>query len=385
MTSERLFSILNFVASLDKTLGLQTKLEAVRDALNNIAGQPAQASYQSTLAAALAAFTEAVSKLPTSITPSQAAAIREIGGEDFFEPALGEKVVTSIQTHAMTPSVARDFVQELSQRRAAFLETVRSARQSLEKLQIKESRLGAGTADVAFIIPRNIFKNQLGDFAKELNFISRLIQRYAEAKTGETKPVSLEQLSSSIPTVSLVADLMALGVLATVIQKFLTSWKTIEEIREIRSRLSKIGMKGTALKELDTQVETTITTVVEESTTLVMKDYPGSSAERRNELEGFVRHDTKQLFGQIERGLNVEFRADPTHDADEATQQLLQGIANVAKELKYPAPTDEPLLLTDGQVLNEETQDGSLTVLHTKKTTKTEKTTTTAKKDGREG
>jgi hypothetical protein len=380
MTSERLLSILKFVFSVDKNLSLQSNLEAVRDALNNVASQPAQPNFQSNLAAALGAFADAVSKMPEMITPSQGAAIREIGGEDFFEPTLGEKVVASIQQHAMTPSVARDFVKDFAERRAAFLATVRSAIQSLEKLLIKESGLEPGVADVAFIIPRNIFKNQLGDFAKELNFISRLIQHYSEAKTGEAKLVNLEQLSSSVPTVSLIADVAALGVLATVINKFLSSWKTIEEIREIRHRLSKMGLKVSAVKELDTQVETTITTVVEESTTIVMSDYPGNE-ERRNELEGFVRRETKQLFGQIERGLNVEFRAEPKSDADEPTQHLLQGITTVAKELKYPAPTDEPLLLTDGQVLEDETGDGVAAVHQTKKTIKTEKTTTT-KRDG---
>jgi hypothetical protein len=350
MTSEYLLSIVRFISSLDKELELQAKLEQVREGLNNVANQPAQPNYQAHLAAVLNDFTTAISQIPQQITPSQAAAIREIGGEDFFETTLGDKVVTSIQQNAMTPSVARDFVQDLAKRRAAFLATVRSALQSLEKLGIQESALEPGAADVAFIIPRAIFKNQLPDFAKELNFISRLIQHYTEAKTGEAKPVTLEQLSSSIPTVSILADIAALGALATVIGKFLSSWKTIEEIREIRHRLSKIGMKGTALKELDTQVETTITEVVEESTTLVMTGYPGKS-ERRNELEGFVRRETKQLFGQIERGLNVEFHARSKDDDDKKTQDLLQGITDVARELKYPPPTDEPLLLTDGQVL----------------------------------
>lgn len=141
-------------------------------------------------------------------------------------------------------------------------------------------------------------------------------------------------------------------------------------------------MKGVALKELDEQVENTITTVVEESTTIVMANYPGNGM-RRNELEGFVRRETRQLFGQIERGLNVEFRAATKSDGDETTQNLLQGIAQAAKELKYPAPADDPLLLTDGQVLDEEAGDGSILVQHSKKTTRTEKTTTTKKDAGK--
>jgi hypothetical protein len=380
MTSERLYNILKLADSLDQNLGVQSKLEAVVNALQNVASQPSQPQYQTTLSSALKSFLEAVTQMPPAIDPSQAAAIREMGGEDFFEPSLGEKVDKEIQIRAMTPAVARDFVQDLASRRAAFLETVRNAKRSLEKLRIKESTLEPGTADVAFLIPRDLFNNQLGSFARELNFISRLVQEYTEARTGISTPVTLEQLSSSIPTVTLLADPHALELLAHVISLFLNAWKKIEEIREVRGRLAKMGMKGTALKELDEQVETTITTTVEESTTYVMKDYSGG---RKNELDGFVRHDTRQLFGQIERGLNVEFRAEPKPDANEATQQLLQGITNVAKELKFPAPTDEPLLLNAAQVLEDETGSGAVVVQHVTKT-RTEKTTSTSKKHSSE-
>ena len=119
-----------------------------------------------------------------------------MGGEEFFDPSIAEKVKTAVQMNAMTPSVARDFVQDLVTRRADFLSTVRSARQSLEKLKITASKLEPGSADLAFLIPRNIFDNELARFAKELTFISRLLQHFSEALTGEADHVQLEELSA---------------------------------------------------------------------------------------------------------------------------------------------------------------------------------------------
>jgi hypothetical protein len=140
-------------------------LEAVRDALNNLVSSPAQPQYQETLATALTTLTDAAAKLAESITPSQASMIKQMGGEDFFDPQIADKVKTSIQSNAMTPSVARDFVQDLATRRSSFLSTVRSTRKNLGALGIRESALKPDSADIAFLIPRDIFKNHLSDFA----------------------------------------------------------------------------------------------------------------------------------------------------------------------------------------------------------------------------
>ena len=134
MTSQRLYEILKFFDALDTKLNLQKTLESIRDALNNLVNQPAQPQLQNVLATNLASFEAAAGKLDDLITPSQFEAIDDMGGYDFFDPAIAENVKSSIQKNAMTPSVARDFVQDLATKRAAFLATVREARQSLEKL-----------------------------------------------------------------------------------------------------------------------------------------------------------------------------------------------------------------------------------------------------------
>jgi hypothetical protein len=371
MTSQRLYGILKLVDSLDQKLGLQTHLEAIRDALSQLVNSPAQPNLQSALASALSAFGGAVVKMAESLNPSQVAAIAEMGGTEFFDPGLAEKVITSIQTNAMTPSVARGFVQDVATRRAAFLATVRSARQALEELGITESDLKPGAADVAFLIPREIFDNELGPFAKELAFISRLVQDFTEPQTGKADPVILEQLSSSVPTVALIAALPALNMLGIVINKFLDAWKKIEEIRQMRAKLAEMGLTGkAALQELTDEITTTVDTVVEESTVLVMAEYKGN----RGDLENAIRSDVRRLFGQIERGLAVEFRAEPYPDADGQDQRELQQIATVAKVLQFPKIAHEPLLLESKEVLEDATDGNGQVIKHTKKTT-THKTT----------
>jgi hypothetical protein len=373
MTAEKLYSILKFLDELDKKLGLQTSLEAVRDALNNLVSSPANPPHQSALATALDSLSAAATRLGEAITPSQATVIKELGGGEFFDPHIADKVREVVQMNAMTPSVPRDSVQKLAERRAAFLATVRGGLQHLTSLNIQESTLKAGSADVTFLIPRTIFDNRLGSFAKELTFISRLLEHTTEAVTGEMQPVELEQLASSIPTVSLLANPLVLSLLATVVNKFLEAWERIEKIRRIRKELKEMGIEGAPVDVLTEQITTTVEEVVEESTQMIVVNSPTEDG-RKHELENALRQDTRRLFGQIERGLMVEFRTQPGGKPEDADAS--KAITNLSKTMRFPEVAKEPLLLENGQII-----EGEIQVKRSKKTTTK---TTTSKKEPRE-
>jgi len=281
----------------------------------------------------------------------EAMLIANMGGVEFFDPSIAEKVKASIATNAMTPTVARDFVQGLASRREEFLATVRSTLRGLADLQFTDAKIEPGSAEMAFLIPRDLFDNELGTFAKELTFINSLIRDVSEGRTGEAESVELQELSSSVPTVALAAKGVVVEAIAVIVNKFLEAWKKIEEIREIRERLAKIGMKGTALDELTAQVATTVEEVVEESTTTVLMEYNGDGG-RKNELTIALTQDMHRLFGQIERGLAVEFHAEPKQgEQDEANRKALEAVSALSKQMRFPQIANEPLLLTNGEVV----------------------------------
>jgi len=304
------------------------------------------------------------------LTPSQRETVGALGGAEFFDPDIADKVKSTVQKNAMTPSVAQGFVETLATGREKYLSTVRNARKSLEQLGITASTLQPGAADLAFLIPRTIFDNELAPFAKELTFISRLLQDFSEALTGKAEQAQLEQLSSSTPTIALLASVPVIGAIAFVVNKFLEAWEKIEKIRKIRAEITEIGMKGAAVNELTEQITTTVDEVVEEATEYVLVKYEGS---RRNELANAIRQDTRRLFGQIERGLTIEFRAEPPKTGDTQEQKGLKDISDLARVMQFPQVPQEPMLLTNGEVIDGEIQ----AVKQSKKTTT--KTTTSKK------
>jgi hypothetical protein len=350
MTAQKLYETLKFLEVLDRDLNMQKTLESIRDALNNLVSQPADPQQQAVLAQALQTFSSSAEMLGERITPSQATLISAIGGQEFFEPSIAESVKSSVATNAMTPTVARDFVKGLASRRAAFMATIKSTQHGLTELKIGAPLTVAGTADVAFLIPRDIFENQLGTFAKELTFINSLIRDVSEAKTGHADVIEVKELSSSVPTVALAARVNVVEAIAGIVNKFLDAWKKIEEIRDIRQRLAKVGMKRAALEEeLDEQITTTIEEVVEESTTTLLVGYQGDSG-RRNELSTALTREMTRLFGQIERGLTLEFHAEPEEDG-EAEKGAVESLSALNREIRFPAIENQPLLLTNGEVV----------------------------------
>ena len=151
MTIEKFYETLSFFVNLDDRLRFQADLEVIRDTLNNLVSAPAQPQHQSALANALAAFSAAALELRGAVAPSQFSSIADVGGTEFFDPSIAERVQASVSTNAMTPSVARDFVRDLASRRAEFLTTVRKTLEGLEILGVRGSGLKAGSADLAFL------------------------------------------------------------------------------------------------------------------------------------------------------------------------------------------------------------------------------------------
>lgn len=233
------------------------------------------------------------------------------------------------------------------------MSTVHKTVEGLEAFGIEGGDLAPGVADLAFTIPRELFDDQLGSFAKELGFISRLMLQYSEAVTGKAEPVRLEGLSSSIPTVSLLADAQTIAAFAGLISAFLAAWEKVEKIRKIRAELAEMGLKRNTFDDLTEQIKTTITTVVEETTVVSLENFKGDPG-RKNELQNALRRDTAKLFARIERGMTIQFRASPDKNAGDGNQKALETVNRLGRILQFPKVDGDPILLTNGELLEDE-------------------------------
>jgi hypothetical protein len=350
MTVESFYETLKSAVEIDVRLRLQASLEAIRDTLNNLVTSPAHPEQQSNLASALKNFTTAAEELGKTLTPSQIASLADAGGAEYFDPSIADKVKTSVSTNAMTPSVARDYVQDLANRRARYLTTVEQTLSGLDKLGVSGQELAPGDSDMAFIVPPDLFDNQVASFAKELIFINNLVQHFSEALTGAPEPVLLQSLSSSMPTITVAASARVTEGIAIAVNQFLEAWEKADKIRRIRQELIDMGLKKQTFDDLTDQITNTVDQIVEDSIQATLSNYDHDSV-RKRQLEVALRQDTRRLFGQIERGLAIHFRARPRADAPQLEKIALETIDSMCREMHFPQKAAEPMLLTRSQVL----------------------------------
>ena len=238
----------------------------------------------------------------------------------------------------------------------------------MKSLGLEGGSLAPGAADLSFVIPRSLFDNDFGNFAKQIKFLAELVRNFSEAVTGNSQHAELEGLSSSDPTIAIIADAAVIAAIGKAVTAFLEVWEKIVKIRSIREELKELKLaKASALGELTEQITSSVEEVVEETTRATLAIYQGDGA-RRNELENAIRRDTKRLYGQIERGLTIQFRANPDPKSDES--EALASVDAMSKSITFPGITDSPLLLTDGEIL-----EGEIAVVKTSKKTTVTKTT----------
>lgn len=187
-----------------------------------------------------------------------------------------------------------------------------------------------------------------------------MVEDYGEALTGAHEPVVLKGLSSSTPLVLLVAAPPVILFLANLVNKFLDAWEKIERIRKIRAELSDMGIKGPPIEVLDKQIKETVRNLVDDSVKDALAKYAGES-ERRNELSTALGKETLKLFAQIEKGLTVQFRAEPTEDGTDKEKVPLKAISQLSHQIKFPPVQSGALLLGDGETndLEEKQVDGT--------------------------
>jgi hypothetical protein len=107
MTTNKFYETLKFIVSVDDQLRLQSTLETIRETLNNLVASPAQPQQQSSLATALDLFSTSAEGLPQMITSSQSSAIAEMGGGEFFDPLIAQKIQDSVSRNANADSGER--------------------------------------------------------------------------------------------------------------------------------------------------------------------------------------------------------------------------------------------------------------------------------------
>lgn len=357
MNVERLYTIAKAIKQDLTHTNLKALMQQLISALQNQVNQPQATQHQQQVGQTKTALLQALEKAPSNaFSPSWRQVVQEIGGHDLLGMVLYETVNDIFLRNQITPSIALQELQVISQRINAFQDAIDNLSTSLQKLQIKSEELEHGACEIGILIPRKFVDDRLDKFACELSNLEKLFGTFSEVATGERPGFHIKTLSSSDLTIYFDATLRTAAIVALGIERIVAAYKKLLDIRMLKNELAKKGLTAEELKGVENHADTFMDKSTEDTVNYLMTEfYKNNDNGRKNELSIELRFCLKRIAGRIDRGFNIEVRAEPVRDnatsdgkqnnADkESIQRYYRQIAEAEETLDFIKLEGEPIL-----------------------------------------
>ena len=340
--------VINAALELDRAHGVQNKIQEVLNAISNMASNPQDSNFQTELAANLKGAGTSIKSAAAELSPAEHERLRKLGALNYFDPSLLDQIVNWINSNPSTPAVARDSIQEMVNERSSVLEAFASTKKLAMRLGWAADIDHDKIAEIGFTIPLAIFENRFDNFIKELEFLKRFVGSVYEAQGQDGSDIEVASLSTTDPLILLAVSLYVAKTVGQTITWALGSWKSVEEIREIRSKVANIkAFSPEEVAVYDHKITDQISAEIKtEAARLVAGMKEGV---RKNELENAFNIYLRQLLARIERGMTVEIKLlEAPEGTEDASEEEKAEFAALSDMLAFPKPSGEPVLkLTD--------------------------------------
>lgn len=355
MNAERLRYLVERLLERERGSAIQKKLNNLVSALEQLTNSPQDAGIQNAVSANLAELNRVVKDdFYDELTPASRDHFLNIGAGPFFSGALIDDLRDAVVQNAMTPAVAAETARLIRDARHNFVQTLEKIRDGLSGVGVEADDLEEGQADIAFLIPRDLFKNHLGGLSKELAVIDKIVRFFSEAATGQAEESSLKTISTTDPVITLGVSIATIAMIGRSITWLLDTWKKSLEIKDLREKSKSVGLTEKELKVFDDKIEKLVNKAVSERIKAMLAEAPVDQL-RKNELEKGLDWSLRALLARIERGMSVEIRLIPPQppseeDAEEEVpvNPHFENMQQIARDLVFPKPSGEPVIALPG-------------------------------------
>jgi hypothetical protein len=351
MNAERLLDLAQFLVKQESRFGFQSRLEELHQALEQLTSNPGNADVQQQAYKALETMDDVFKRVGNDLTPARVQSISDIGAWPYFSKNLPDGIRALLSENSVMPAAVRDRVADLGTERQKFLQRLQEVITSLRYFGIKSEWPHPGSGDVGFLIPREMFQNNLLGLAKEFGELNRIIATFSELATGEVEEVEVHEISTTDPVIFLGVGVATLTMIGHATTWALDTWKKLLEIRALHDQAKAAKMPQAILDGIKNQIDETVQRRIEEHAEKVA---PVTADEgRQHELNTQLQWTLRQILAKVERGMTVEIRFLPpsrnpdTPDEEKVTaaqDAAFQELQEIAQQLEFPALQGEPLL-----------------------------------------
>jgi hypothetical protein len=356
MNVERLHAI---AAALQADLSATSTLPLLQQlisSLSNQISQPNQPQFQQQTSQLL---TQLISSLENAkvnhFSPTWNQILQEIGAADIVGTPLAQEIQNIFSRNQITPSVAQQELQDQYNRLQTVSSGIDQFLAGVKTLKIGSELLEPGECELGVLVPRSFVDNRLDRFAEELEELNRIFGVFSELSTGSRPGFEIKTISSTDLTVYLEATAVAGACVATAIERIITLYKSLLEIRKIQGELVKQGLEKENLKGIEDHANGIMSNGIDKLVKELLAEYmPKGEKGRVNELSIELKLVLGKVADRIDRGFNIEVRmeapkVEPGADSDDQVEQkaLIAShakIATASKHLQFLKLEGEPLL-----------------------------------------
>jgi hypothetical protein len=335
--------------------------------LQNQINQPQQPQYQSQTSQTVTALYNAlIATRSNEFPPTWKQVVEEIGANEVLGNDLKLKIEHIFSRNQITPSVALQEIQEVHVKLQTLTTSVDQLLAALNNFHIGSEELKQGECEVGFIVPREFVNNRLDKFADELSELDKIFETLAELATGSRPGFNVKTISSSDLTVFFDAAPSVAACIAVAIERIVALYKQLLEIRKLNNELAKQGVTKEELVGVENHANNLMETGIEKLIDELITEY-GKQIEkgRKHELEIALRFSLKKMANRIDRGFNVEVRAEPIKEGEKAEGTETESEANeihhakitqAAKTLQFMKLDGSPILSLNESATDEATK-----------------------------
>ena len=214
-----------------------------------------------------------------------------------------------------TPVAVQEKLSSLVSTRQEYLNRVRELSNSMNAFGIRPDNLEPGDAEIGFLIPRSLFRNDLEGFIRELSTINQIIRAFSELATGRVELAEVHEISSSDPLLFFGLSPKTIIAIGCAITWALDTLKKTLEIRELKNRTTKV--QEVRVDDIASLLDNRINELVEKRTKEQVEKLLSNVVEdngRKHEQREHITWALEALLARVERGMTVEIRllAPPT-------------------------------------------------------------------------
>ncbi|MCK4632130.1 MAG: hypothetical protein KAT79_02600 [candidate division Zixibacteria bacterium] len=355
MNLERIHAI--FVAVRDEldSENLVDVFKQLLDSLQSQISQPQVAGHQEQVSAHLDNLKGILARSPSNqFSPAWKTTLDDLDFTEYLGDNLLDNIDEIFRSNQITPSMALDGLKRIFDRVETIHDSIDSVLGGLSDLNLEPEELNPGECEIGILIPRAAIDNRISNLSKELREICRIFETFEEISTGQRTGLGLRSLSTTDPSVLFDALPKVAAFTAIAVERIIALYKKLLETKKLRMEIRDQGIEEKNLKGIDDHINEVMKKGIEKLVPeLMSKCYADIDRGRRHELENSLRMSLNGVANRIDRGFNIEVRAEPLEesadeteesDGDRAMQENIELVHEKSHGLQFIKGSGEPIL-----------------------------------------